>query len=364
MSCLDATEVNVTVQTDLQCPNDLRPGPQLDRTEIMVLVDGEYRVVGSKDGCTNGRVGNIVFVPGKHNEVRLRVRGTIHNRPRVLDADRILRFLPHQSLKLTVDLSTACLDIDCPMGQTCVAVGTRGICREPPDNLPPDGGSDDGGVPEDADTLDAIPITDSTIDLGVGEGGLDASLCPRPLGSAFDLHWGFNEGQGSMTTQDDSKTYLVSLDAGAVLQNPMGVCGSGLLYTSMSAFNLQSTNWTPSPSLSIAFSFSHGVGTAGLILSRNRMQAGGWEFKVSVNTLAFVLYTGATGMALTSTVLPNKQYAVLGQFQQGTMTLYIDKIQVGSMSVGLNLQKYMTDILVGPAGATPKIAIDELYLGP
>lgn len=369
LSCLEATEVDVTVTTDLRCSTE-EPGMyQLDRTDVQVLVDGETRQIGTKAGCVKNRVGNIVFVPGGSGEVRLHVVGAVGGEPDPITADRILRFLPHQSLRLDVELSSACVRVKCGPGYTCI----KGSCAEIPRV-----GSDDAGISFDADPTvdankpldggsdDAKPLDGASDVLTIGDGnagtdgGDGGKLCaPSPF-LTTDVHWGFNEGVNATTIRDDSMAYMATLIANVSLAtNPP--CKTGLSFNGATAQNLSTTNWGPSPTLGIAFDFQFTSGS-GTIIERNPGKAGGWRFSVNGSgKLVFDLWNNnniSVPLSVNQLVGPT---TVVGTFAQGTEKLVAYGANATNQNVVLNLQGYNSDINVGSPNFT--FRLDELWLG-
>lgn len=364
-SCLEPTEVNVTIKTDLRCSVEEMGKYQLDRTDVQVVVDGQTRSVGTKEGCSKGRVGNVVFVPGNHPEVHLRVVGAVQGEPDPIVAERILRFLPHQSLALDVELSTACVGVKCDTGFTC----KDGTCVPIPQNVPsPDGGDlVDGPNP----TLDSGMLVDGAFD---GSAILDASKdtnatldsgkCGVPPFNTIDVHWGFNEGQMSPVTRDDSMTYVATLTSGVSLlpNTSQPLCGSMLSYTATATQDLLTTQWKPSGSFSIAFGFQYVSGT-GVVISRNTGAIGGWEFRMAANnTLAFTVWDNQKYMITQTCQVTSKPIAVVANVSLNKAAWSIDMGACGgTLNPNLTVTPYTANVFVGQQGV--KFNLDELYLG-
>lgn len=350
-ACLSPTQVDVLVTTDLRCPTETSdPGsvtPVLEKTDVLVKKDGVWERVGGTAACANGRVGNIVFVPGKSTDVLLRVKGTVRGHPD-LDADRILKFLPHQALDISVALSSACVGVMCTGSQTCV----EGICVDPPTSIP------------DAGMLDAsIPPLDAAMDQRVDGLVLDAPLdtnnmldaggCPIALKTA-DAWWSFDEGMSPVTEFYSQK--------GTTVPGPFalvpGVCKGAIKapYPMAPLTLLGMASWMPSR-LKIAF-FVRVNGGSGTFLQRAAQYYGGWLLSWANNQLTFtVTNAGSMGSGLG----PNAWHSVVVTYDGGQFTITIDgtTANAGGMSVATK-PPGTNELLFGSAGID--VSLDELYL--
>lgn len=129
-SCLDATEVMLTITTDIPCAIDGSDTFMLTRTFVN-LGQGDAAPVAQKDmTCASSQIGSLAIVPGGHDEVRIAVRGhvvDVGGNEHWIVATRRVRFVAHQKLPVPINLSASCLDVQCPdpETQTCV----DGVCK-------------------------------------------------------------------------------------------------------------------------------------------------------------------------------------------------------------------------------------------
>jgi hypothetical protein len=371
-SCLDPTEVDVTLTTDLRCVTDPDDGrPPLASTDVQVLEpDGMWKTVGSTSACAkNNRIGDIVFVPGAHREVHLRAVGRVPGHDD-LKAMRILKFVDHQKLDLEVALEAACVGVPCRDDQTCI----MGKCMDPPVIGGTDAGTD-ASIPLDAVVIDAplldriddvMVIKDSGPDIGpYPDAGFDSGLkCPPPATfTTVDYRWRFDEGMGAMSTSDDSSNYTAQLLSGFTLV-ASGPCVSALDNQSTSKLDLVMTKWIPSSDMLIAFYVTVSQGSSGIILQRSRGVPGGWDFSLSNSTITFNLYFGSSPVPLTGALLaPNSVHSIAGQYSGGNVMLYVDKMLIGKTNVGQMLPPISAEIFVGATVQNSNVVIDELTFG-
>jgi len=187
IACLDPTQVTLRLASDA-C---------LD--ELAVFID-EGQITSKKVGdaaCVAGvsrSLGSIVVVPGAHPRFTVRVEGTRVGGSCAKSTDggatsgcvrasRVVSFQPHSKLSLPIDLDVACLDRDCPTGQTCV----KGECRAEVVDCTKDGTCEtDAGTPPDSGVVDSGR-----------EAGADAGSCPNPLAffapKAEVAYWDFED---------------------------------------------------------------------------------------------------------------------------------------------------------------------------
>jgi len=133
-SCLDATQVNLVITTDIHCD---------DLTNVSISVGSvenylERAASASTTQCNDGRIGSIVVVPQAKKEVDLAVRIAAgvgreaeqclaaNNPTGCVEARRVLGFIRRTSLELPVELELECLDVPCGSTQTC----RQGNCVE------------------------------------------------------------------------------------------------------------------------------------------------------------------------------------------------------------------------------------------
>lgn len=197
-SCLEATSFGVEVTTNIPCDS-------VDWTRLAAGAPGTIDrgpAQAEKHGCSEGYVGRLTIVPsGKGDLVELRVSlraragavdaggadsgadagatldagagdeecwGAIVS-PKCVVARRVMRFVPHRSLPIKVFLSSACLGVTCPSGQTCGPDGKcMSACQE---GCADDAGmSVDSGPPPDA-PADAPPSIAAVTKLWAGGDG-------------------------------------------------------------------------------------------------------------------------------------------------------------------------------------------------
>ncbi|MDB4944326.1 MAG: repeat domain protein [Labilithrix sp.] len=189
-SCADPTQIVLEVFTDA-CPGSGH-AESIQSTGIAVgtAADIEARRPASfKDGCeTATGIGTLTIYPSgdKDAEVAIKVLGGVEVAPDRCDPPsyagcivhrRMLRFVPHVSQRVTVRLTLACLNRECPSGTTC----EDGTCVGAGDVLD-DGGTSDaprfeaGVVP--SPFFDAGPTPDGAVDPCTGcRGTCAAGVC-------------------------------------------------------------------------------------------------------------------------------------------------------------------------------------------
>lgn len=175
-SCADPTQIVVEVFTDA-CPGAGRP-ESVQSTGIAVgtAADIESRRPASfKDGCeTATGIGTLTIYPSdeKDAEVAIKVLGGVEVAPDRCDPPsyagcivhrRMLRFVPHVTQRVTVRLTLACLNRECPAGTTC----EEGACVAAGDIL------GDGGSAEGAVRIEAGVVTPPLFDGGTTDAAVD-----------------------------------------------------------------------------------------------------------------------------------------------------------------------------------------------
>lgn len=211
-SCREPTEVRLVLSSDLRtCPP--LPGAKSSGTttitvgaDLASLSDGPGTTTDTCTPASPGSIGELVLVPSGDRGAQIaieivaglgkeacaaRVPGT--SLAGCVVARRRLRFVPHTSLELPVELRQECAGVSCPPEETCIAGGScaPALCadaacsnlRAPNDlgRLGPDASADaraDGtGAP------DAVARTDATAEGGGGAG--DGGPC-GPLTAGID----------------------------------------------------------------------------------------------------------------------------------------------------------------------------------
>lgn len=147
-ACRDATQLTLTVHTDVPCTGDHdwhgvavyvgSPGSDLEQTSPTLVTQR----------CDeNGAVGSLVVTPSgeKDGEIGVRVVAGISKNPEQCQDDdyrgcivarRALRFTPHESLELDVELTADCVSIGCDAQHSCLAgscIESRTIAAPPPE---------------------------------------------------------------------------------------------------------------------------------------------------------------------------------------------------------------------------------------
>jgi hypothetical protein len=132
-SCRDATQITLHVHTDVPCASEDTwqgvavyvgsPGEDTERTSATLV---------TRSCDERGVVGSLVVTPSgdKNGELGLRVVAGIRHAPeKCLENDyegcvvtrRALRFSPHESLDLDIELAADCVSIGCDATHSCVA---------------------------------------------------------------------------------------------------------------------------------------------------------------------------------------------------------------------------------------------------
>jgi hypothetical protein len=149
-SCREATEVKLTVRTNLPCGDGKdwkgvavyvgKPGDDVETTSPTLVTER----------CDeSGSVGSLVIVPSgaKDEAVGLRIVAGLSRNPEdcakadyagCVVARRLVRFSPHESLQLDVSLTIDCLSQGCSVDSTCSTgkcVGLEQVPAPPPDPI-------------------------------------------------------------------------------------------------------------------------------------------------------------------------------------------------------------------------------------
>jgi hypothetical protein len=134
-SCRSATQITLTVHTNVPCTTEAqwqgvavyvgRPGIDVEQTSATLV---------TRSCDASGNVGSLVVVPSAENdeEVGLRIVAGLSENPEecqargyegCIVARRAVRFNPHASLELDVELTVDCLSIGCDAEHTCLTGG-------------------------------------------------------------------------------------------------------------------------------------------------------------------------------------------------------------------------------------------------
>ena len=235
LACRAATEIAVSVQTDLPCD-------QVQSAALRVVGGADDASVSTKcepqgDGAY---LGTVVLVPGASRDGRLQivVTATLDGGSCDTPADAGLRgciveqrdwaFVPHDSLTATVLLPRDCVNIRCDGGTTCDPTGACvplaqcnfAACA------PADAGADAGSA------ADAAPDVDATVPMDAPEtapadAGSDATL-PEPDAAEFYTLGGTLSGllDGGAVVLDDDAAGALTLTANGPFAFPNLVTSS------------------------------------------------------------------------------------------------------------------------------------------
>jgi len=131
--CRTATQITVTVTTDLDCKT----------ARGAVIAVGRVGEIEAKDpisastACIGDRFGSVVLVPSgsKSDEIAFKLVAGVTSDAKACAKDpsvkgcvvarRALRFIPHEDLRVDVALRGDCVDVECDPKSTCV----HGNCR-------------------------------------------------------------------------------------------------------------------------------------------------------------------------------------------------------------------------------------------
>lgn len=188
-ACQGATAIVVEVTTDLPCGT-----PQAAHVTTAISVgplsglDGRPPVATTTNcDAKTGRIGSLVVVPSEADdaEIGVRVLTAVDRSPSDCDAAapadargcivarRALRFLPHDTIDLPIEMTQACDGVVCAANETC----SNGACAPATMDLPPScastGTCDDGGTDAGASGPAAPPPA------GPGDGGKGGDAGPE-----------------------------------------------------------------------------------------------------------------------------------------------------------------------------------------
>lgn len=181
-SCAAPTQIVVEVFTDA-CPGSGKP-EVVTSTGIAVGTAENIetqRPASTHVGCESPTgVGTLTIYPSgaDDDEVAIKVLGGVEVAPDRCDppdyagcivSQRTMRFVPHETERLTVVLSLACLNRKCPDKQTC----DNGACIDPAAILS-DGGTNGDVERQEASPVDAFAVIDAPV---TGTDGATSSMC-------------------------------------------------------------------------------------------------------------------------------------------------------------------------------------------
>jgi hypothetical protein len=252
-SCLDPTEVMLTITTDIPCAVDGSGTYAPTKTFVdLADVDGQWDTVASRSVCAS-RVGSLALLPGGRDEVRFAVRGEVTDDlggTHEVVATRRVRFVSHQKLPISVRLSASCLDVTCPdpATQTCQDGVCVGNIEAPDGGLALDGGFIPDGTRKDGPGDVLVNPKDVIAEL---IGPDDSGICQQLQVGAATL-WSFNEGVGNVTLNSDNIPTTLDLIAGVNFTQD-GVCKSGLSVPANTLQKIMPSTGTGNTSFGAAF---------------------------------------------------------------------------------------------------------------
>lgn len=185
--CADQTAIIIEVTSrDLVVPDDLDQVRFVANASSGVMADRTTDLPGPWPQTFALRPGSA----GNGEQINIQVFGLRGGTQRVRRVLPPTRFESGSEIRITVELSRACLDVNCPMNADCIA----GMCIGVVQDAGVDGGFD-AGMPDvgvDAPPVDA-PI--DAPDTGVEDAGVDAPI-DVPVVDVFDA--GFDAGPGGL----------------------------------------------------------------------------------------------------------------------------------------------------------------------
>lgn len=165
-SCLAPTEIQLTVRTNLVC-NDAAvwKGVSIYTGGAGLELESRAPTLTTLACGADGVIGSLVIVPSGDNDVEVGIRvvaGIVHppedcaskGYQGCVVSRRAIRFSPHQTLALQVDLTSDCVGLACDENRTC----TNGVCQ---DRAAPT--NNNGGSSADAGTEPTVRCGDNNV---------------------------------------------------------------------------------------------------------------------------------------------------------------------------------------------------------
>lgn len=359
-SCRDPTEIKVTVSTDLDCPKIVSQRPHLAKTELFVLDErGVPGKVAETSACASGGVGDLVFVPGRADRVRVRVVGDVdwpgHAKPDPITSDRLIGFVPHTPLEIPIELSVSCIGVRCDEPDTTCA---RGRCVPIQASCVGSRCDVDAGPPSPADAAADADAGPNPID-GGAEAAAEAGACP-PLLAMYNYRWPFDEGP--MATKVVEQLSKVSSPLTGML-SPGGPCTGMIVLTGGKTQQLLGTTSWQLPKFGVSF-WLYFIGGTGTVISRGATGQGGFGLVVDPQVTSFTVYGPniASSQATTSTPPLSKWVRVYAAYTNAGVTVSIDGTAGAPGPVVPGFITSASDVILG--GGTLSFAIADLQLGP
>ncbi len=196
LACADQTAIIIEVTSrDLVVPDDLDQVRFVANASSGVMADRTADLPGAWPQTFALKPGRA----GSGEQINIQVVGLRGGTERLRRVLPPTRFDSGREIRITVELSRACLDVNCPMNADCIAGMCIGVVQ---DAGVEDGGFDagmpDGGV--DAPPIDA-PV--DAFDAGMDDGGVDAPPIDAPIDAPADVFdggfdGGFDAGPGGL----------------------------------------------------------------------------------------------------------------------------------------------------------------------
>lgn len=353
VACREPTEITLEVTTDAPCSEVVttffyvgRPGG-----------DAGAPAAEAPKRCVNGRIGSLVVVPsgGEDEAIEARVvtglagsQCDVDPTKGCIEARRSLRYIPHTPLVLPIVMSKSCVDVRCPVAQTCVA----GACV--------------------SDVVDVDRCVNGRCDLtSPPPGDAGPIQCAAPLADAGAplAVFHFDEGAGTKTSEATnpllfgnvlpSMTWMPqdALGCGSALQigpEPLTLPSDPVLMASQ--FTVEA--WVRLP-------LGRPAKVLGLVAKQNAAGTAGWRLSLDwTGAVTFQICNGGCGSAGMGLVADAAWHRVAGFRGATTLGVCLDDVCVSS-SGSFSLQTAPDPLVVGTGfDATTPLVIDELRFYP
>jgi len=365
-SCIEPTEILLEITTDIPCGDAGTSGPLLLKTIIQTGTStADLRETAATTTCRDStHVGSIGLVPGREDEpLYVEVDGIVSTSPQPLRAARLVHYVHHSELGLSIDLSLECIDKMCAPDETC----SKGTCIPVQTCISGCDARGDG-------TMDAIK-SDAMVDaqrdvIDAADGWpLDGGCEPPFDASIAKLYWPFNEPVSSTTTKEFFTKNISTLVLDASLIPSKTGCGNALDLPGIASQTLIGCTANPcfGGDLYVAFWLNWRGGSGKLLAHGTGTIPGAWDLDVSnAGALTFRLnYSNTVPDVLTTNqaIQKNIWNGILIGSTSGLMFIIINKINAGSTqhSGPSSLPSETTyDVFAAQSGIQAQI--DELYL--
>lgn len=195
LACADQTAIIIEVTSrDLVVPDDLDQVRFVANASSGVMADRTADLPGAWPQTFALKPGRA----GSGEQINIQVVGLRGGTERLRRVLPPTRFDSGREIRITVELSRACLDVNCPMNADCIAGMCIGVVQDAGVDSGFDAGMPDGGV--DAPPIDA-PV--DAFDAGMDDGGVDAPPIDAPIDAPADVFdggfdGGFDAGPGGL----------------------------------------------------------------------------------------------------------------------------------------------------------------------